>query len=78
MAMQLAWENIEQNNMPNPGAPSLGTWARTERARISHGWLVRTTMFHREQLQVQAAPPDLESSISTSLTFVPLGPAPWA
>lgn len=78
MPATLNWEIIEQQDQPTPGSPHLGTWTRTYRVRISHGWLVRTTVFHREQMQVQSSPPDLESSMSTSLAFVPLGPAPWA
>jgi hypothetical protein len=71
----MKWEKIDQagsNEMRKSATFHL------ERTRLPHGWLVRSYFELRERIDAAGVPADIDTSANVSITFVPLGPAPWA
>ena len=66
-ASGLAWKTVDLQQQQTGPAPYL----RTERAKIAGGWLVRTLFVMREQTQPPGGAPDIETTASVGLTFVP-------
>lgn len=67
----LSWQTIDQYQQPTGSAPGLVLMLRTDRAKIPGGWLVRTLVLHREQTISPGGGTDIESNVSSGLTFVP-------
>jgi hypothetical protein len=70
----MAWQNFETIPENSPNRSSL---LKIDRLRLPHGWLVRSHYELREKIQAGGVAPDIDTSASVSITFVPLGPAPW-
>lgn len=70
-ASGLAWKTVDLQQQQTGPAPHLLQYLRTERAKIAGGWLVRTLFVMREQSQPPAGAPDIETTASVGLTFVP-------
>lgn len=76
--MSLQWEPIELANQLAPQSPYLGTWIRTERAKVIGGWLVRAILVKRDIAQVNpASAQELEIDTSIGLTFIPDPQLAW-
>lgn len=67
----LIWQVIEQQERP-AGTGAGMVWAtQTQRASVAGGWLVRTTVLHRETTLPAGGASDIETNVSVGLTFVP-------
>jgi hypothetical protein len=76
MSSKLVWESIEPESSYNHNGNNHGSY--TLRAKVHKGWLVKTGVYSREQLNVTADSangPDYELALgvtnSVGITFVP-------
>jgi hypothetical protein len=72
--MALHWEKVDEDGI---NQPSKQVRVVVQRARLPHGWLIRTLHEHIERTEAQGVPPDIEVAASVGIAFVPLGPEPW-
>lgn len=70
----MKWERIDEGGTNSSNKSDM---FRVERTRLPHGWLVRSYFEMRERIDVAGVAPDIDTSASVSITFVPDGPPPW-
>lgn len=67
----MQWITIDQQAVSTGPAPGLTGVLKTERTKVPGGWLVRSVLMYREMTQPLGGAPDIETTMSVGITFVP-------
>ena len=76
--MALQWRPVETQDTTGEQPLRLGTWLRTDRARVPGGWLVRSFLVKRDKApSVGDSPEEIEINANIALAFVPDAAGTW-